>query len=66
MNEILKSWRDLSVPWRVFVAALPLLLILFLVLLGGAVPMAILSAVVWAAAAASMARAYVRVRERRP
>ena len=66
MKDILQSWNDLSLPWRVFVAALPLLLILFLVLLRGAVPMAIVSAVVWSAAAASIVRAYVRLRERRP
>jgi hypothetical protein len=66
VKDILRSWNDLSLPWRVFVAALPLLLILFLVLLGGEVPMAILSAIVWAAAAASIVRAYVRLRDRRP
>lgn len=66
MKDILQSWNDLSLPWRVFVAALPLLLILFLVLLRGALPMAIVSAVVWSAAAASIVRAYVRLRERRP
>lgn len=66
VRDILRSWQELSLPWRVFLVALPLLLIIFFVLFGGAVAPSILSAVVWSAAAASVVRAYVRLRERRP
>jgi hypothetical protein len=66
VKDILGSWQDPSVPWRVFVAALPVLLIVFFVLFGGAVAPALVSALVWAAAFASVTRAYARYRERRP
>ncbi len=65
MSDLVEWWRGLSAFWRTFVAAFPVLLVLFTVLLGGAVVAGAISALIWSAAAGSIARMRERLRERR-
>lgn len=66
MSDLVDSWRRLSTFWRTFVVAFPVLLLVFTFLFGGAVIPGAFSALIWAAAAGSIARMRDRFREREP
>lgn len=61
----MQQWRDLSRPWRAFTIAFPILFFFFLVLLAEPV-MALITALIWSAAVASIVRMRDRLRDRQP
>jgi hypothetical protein len=56
--------QGLSRPWKAFLIALPVLLVVFFFLYGGAIGTALISAVIWAGVIATVVRVTGVLRQR--